>query len=75
MKVTRCNNEFLPFDLILSIESNEEAKAIYAIFSHTNNTKLLDNEFHYSITEALSEFDTKWKNVIAKGVTTDEFYK
>ena len=32
---------FKPFDLIFKVESEEEARALYAIFNHRDNAELL----------------------------------
>ena len=44
MKVKReeVKESFVPFNLVISIESEEEARAMYAIFNHANNTRLLN---------------------------------
>ena len=44
MKINeRGSNNFNPFDLVITIESEAEAKAMYAIFNHVRNVDILPN--------------------------------
>jgi len=76
MKVGRSQGNFIPFDIVISVESREEAQALYAIFNHRRNTQLLNNNVDFDIRKAVGEPYRVYedKEVIARGITCNEFY-
>jgi len=76
MKVSKNNEKgFTPFTLNITIESEEEARAMYAIFSHTRNTRLLAGKDEL-ITSAIgpSYSIQLSSDIIANRITYMEFY-
>ncbi len=65
------------FDVVLTVESEEEAKALYAIFNYYPNTKLLDDKFGESIRRVIGfkYADLGPSSLIAKGVCYGVFYR
>lgn len=71
--------EFVPRTLHLTIESEKEARAIYAIFNHTRNTDLFTNGQDGKVRRELADFGQHnmtgdMEEVIANGITYREFY-
>ncbi len=67
--------KFSPFDLVVTIESEEEARAIYAIFNYIPNTELLPDRISAQIRTLLgSKYDVLTPNTIARGVKYERFY-
>ena len=66
---------FEPIVLTITLETAEEARAMYAIFNNGRNTALL-SKGGYPVREALGEthYVGGSKDVIAQGVTHGEFY-
>ena len=66
---------FEPIVLTITLETAEEARAMYAIFNNARNTALL-SKGGYPVREALGEthYVGGSKDVIAQGVTHGEFY-
>lgn len=79
MKVTRTNQTgFTPFTLSITVESEEEARALYAIFNHTRNVRLLSANADMRIRNAIGHehyITCKTGDIIANGVRLGEFYK
>lgn len=78
MKITfnKQQPEFTPVQMVVDIETLEEAKAWYAIFNHGNNTRLLNTiDWTGSLEEVVGECCyTGRGEVITNGVTYSEFY-
>ena len=70
---------FMPFDLILTVENEEEAKGLYAIFNYIPNTEVLPSGLGLKVCENLEKIVGKiqWfsKNKLANGVLYEDFYK
>ena len=79
MKVNRFGSHegFPAFDITLTIESEEEARALYAIFNYIPNTDLFPDGVSLKIREKIGERFSNLGSgeVIAKGVTYDSFYR
>ena len=79
MKAYKLQNicEFAPFDVILTVESEEEARALYAIFNYSPNVNLLPGGDGAVVREAIGEKygDLGPSTLIAKGVYYREFYR
>ena len=67
------NDNFGPFNLVLTIESKEEAQALYAIFSYVPNIALMVNAT--ADIRALLEKYRITNGVIANNITVGPFYK
>ena len=67
---------FVPFELTLLVETEEEAKALFAIFNHSDNTALLK----YNIGEVIRNTIThqyrthNQSDIIANDITHGLFY-
>ena len=79
MKVKRSTNVFNPFSINITIETEEEAKALFAIFNHESNQSLF---YDASCCEDLKDeigfafyVDEDDDSIIANGVTAEDFYK
>ena len=68
---------FHAFDVTLTIESEEEARALYAIFNYGPNTDLLPCEIGKIVREVIGgEYgNLAAGSVIAKGITYVTFYR
>ena len=66
---------FTPFDLIFSVESREEAQALYAIFNYVPNLELLPIQQKLVVGEMLAEYANCHNNYIANNVTYYDFYR
>lgn len=68
--------QFVPFDLVLSIESKEEAQALYAIFNNRNNSELFGDYNSDMITGILGyKYYVAGPNkAIANGITHKQYY-
>lgn len=75
MKVNK-QEQFVPFDLVLSIESKEEAQALYAIFNKQENASLLGNDKADMVDCAIGSkyYIASSHKVIANGITHGEYY-
>lgn len=74
MKVssTKIEPKFKPFSFKLTVESKEEAQALYAIFNHIKTTELLKSA---QIRSAIgSEHYVYGGAVIANGISYNDFY-
>jgi hypothetical protein len=70
------NNSFKPFVLNLTVETEDEARALYAIFNNTDNLRLFHNS-STGVTDVLKQhgtFTTKYREVIANEITYEQFY-
>lgn len=78
MKIEFLKNkpEFTPVQIVVNIETLEDAHAWYAIFNHNRNTCLLgENVSADKLEEAVGECCyVGHGDVIANGVTYSEFY-
>jgi len=65
---------FVPFGIMINVESQEEAQALYAIFNHGKNAALFNDPD--SVLSAITGKYYVYKNaqVIANGVTYEKFY-
>jgi len=82
MKVHRDTRglRFRPFDITLTVESEEEARALYAVFNYSPNVDLLSFGACEPVRKAIGE---KYSylgadgadNVIARGITYGTFYR
>ena len=73
MKATLDKTSFTPLTLTITIESEEEARALYAIFNHRRNVSLLPKNI--ACRKMLSKYTTPSEEVIANGVTYEQFYQ
>lgn len=64
---------FNRFELRITVESEEEARALYAIFNHTNNVELLPEGSAERIRRAIGK-DYYSIGLIANGITHEQFY-
>lgn len=72
------NGEFQPFKLEITISTLEQAKAFYAIFNHTRNSDLLpSNDIRLLLQQHVGRqvYVSNSQNVIAQGITYEQFYK
>ena len=77
MKVHKLQNicEFTPFDVILTVESEEEARALYAIFNYSPNSGLFPGNAARDVRHTIGhKFRDTVNGEIANGVTSDQFY-
>lgn len=80
MKVTvsDAKKAFNPIQVSFTIESEEEYRAIYAIFNYNPNCQLLPANLPYELRKQLEQHKIKeigLDNVIARGVNYDSFYR
>lgn len=78
MKIKSSKPDFSPITLTITMETKEEAQAIYAIFNNTRNTMLLNSNVDQSIRDAIGReyyVPSHSSNVIAHGVTGTMFFQ
>ena len=78
MKVGKCAvqvEKFEPFGIMITVESAEEARALYAIFNHTRNAMLLSDEMPTRIKSAIGAQYYSRGGLLANGITDSEFYE
>ena len=78
MKVQRKNKAeiFEPFDLVITIESEEEARTFYAIFNSERNAVLIGYSSTNSLKDAIgNKYMTPREDIIARGIRYRDFYK
>lgn len=75
MKARRSSPKFKPVEITLTIESQEEAQALYAIFNYTPNCDLLPEDAPDKIRAALGDYAVRGTSPIANGITYAEFYR
>ena len=65
---------FVPFGIMINVETKEEAQALYAVFNHVKVSALFDDsdEVLNAITDKY--YVCKEEQVIANGVTYEKFY-
>ena len=73
MQATRVD-EFSPFKISITVETEEEAKALYAIFNHQKNITILPAGAAAAIRIAIKADFYVADGVIANGITYDQFY-
>jgi hypothetical protein len=77
MKAVRSNAQlsFEPFDIKITVETREEAQALYAIFNNCQNSDLLGSGVE--ITNAIGKeyYVNDSDKVIARGITYRKYYK
>jgi len=75
MKVEK-NKSFTPFDITITVESKEEAQALYAIFNYTPNCNLLSDDISIQIRHTIgNEYSvTRSHDIIANGIDYEDFY-
>ncbi len=68
---------FVPFEIVLTVGSTEEARALYAIFNYSPNLALLPEEKGDSIREVIGvQFATSHpEEEIARRITYLDFYR
>jgi len=66
--------EFTPFTLNITIETEEEARALFAIFNLRKNGRLLRGQDGLILEAIGKEYHVR-RDVIANGITYEEFYK
>ena len=66
-----------PFDVVLTVESEEEAKALYAIFNYCPNEDILPEGGAKQVRDAIGGRygDPGGGQLIARGVHYGEFYR
>ena len=78
MRVNRfgSTNKFHEFDVIFTVESEEEARALYAIFNYCPNTDLLGGDIGERTRKVIGEHFSELgsDSQIANGITYSEFY-
>ena len=78
MKVYKLQNicEFAPFDVTFTVESEEEARALYAIFNYVPNINVLPDGAGEIVRKVIGERYEKLgpDQLIARGVTYGKFY-
>lgn len=77
MRVSKTKSKgFIPFDITLSVESEEEARALYAIFNYVPNLDLFPEGVGASIRDKIGgEFEAlPCSGEIAGGITYSTFY-
>lgn len=62
--------KFEPVILEITIESEEEGRALYAVFNHTDNSLLLGHDIY----RALSRFATRYGSQITNRVSYNDWY-
>ena len=80
MKATRKElpepRAFKPFVLEIEVETEEGARALYAIFNNTNNSALLKCGEAQSIKNTIGrEYYLLWNEIISNGITGGDYYK
>ena len=79
MRVTKFggNDGFQEFDITLTIENEEEAKALFAIFNYYSNLDILPEGVGESIRRIIGEkyYDLGPDQMIARGVDYPNFYR
>jgi len=70
----KTTKSFNPFNLIITVESKEEARALYAIFNSCRNSCLLHNADEIKQTIG-DKYYVGEEEVIANGVTYENYYK
>ena len=76
VKKVETKEKFTLFDLVFTITSKEEARAMYAIFNHGHNTRLLKDSGEMVKDIIGRKYYVEYDNEeIANGVTYKEFYK
>lgn len=67
---------FTPIHLDITIETEEEAKAIFAIFNYSPNTDLLPDWVSEKVTNILAPYEVIGSDdEIANGIPYNDFYK
>jgi hypothetical protein len=75
-KRTKKKPEFPSFSIKIKIQSEEEARALYAIFNHAVPSRVFSEEACDAIKAAVGEeFYVTGNVVIGGGVTAHEFYR
>jgi len=77
MKVKQISTEhkMKPIELHLTIETREEAQALYAIFNYVPNGDLLGDKASDEIKDLIGgKYEVLSNDVIANGITYNEFY-
>ena len=77
MKVTTNKTEvFNPIQLHITIETVDEARAMYAIFNKTDNTCLLPKDMQTEIKDKIGKdyYVSRSQDIIANDITYRQFY-
>ena len=79
MKVRRTSEPcFKSFSIELEVQTEEEARALYAIFNHTRNIDLLPDDISKDIKEIIGDCHYVGQSdcsVIANGINGKTFYR
>jgi hypothetical protein len=70
-------DKFSPFDLVLTVETAEDARALYALFNYIPNTNLFEEDFPLKIRDILGSHGGRTESdaEIARGVAYHDFYR
>jgi hypothetical protein len=74
----KIDKEIEPFKVVIDVITKEQAQALYAIFNHTRNSDLLQpisENVRMQLSEKGDFYVHFGNNVIANGITYDQFYK
>ena len=79
MKVKKGKDGFQPFALEITIETAEEARALYAIFNHARTESLIHPMSMWELRKAIGSEHQVCDGIapdaeIANGITAREFY-
>lgn len=77
MKVSSTQQKFTPFSITIDIESEGEARALYAIFNHYSNDSLLGSKNARAIKTTIgTEFSLELQGQeINNGINGHKFYQ
>lgn len=77
VKMEQIVNDFTPIKISFTMESMEEARAMYAVFNNISNTCLfdVDSPIHDTTSILGDKFSVSGeKAVISNGITYEQFY-
>jgi len=78
VKTTFPKKEFTPFTIELTVETQEEGQALYALFNYTGCALLFPSSSRDAVKTALSTHGNfyvgNYPQVIARGITYEAFY-
>ena len=66
-----------PFNIVFAVESEAEARALYAIFNYGPNVDILPEDVDEEIRKAIGgkHGNISFNELIARGVSYEEFYR
>ena len=75
MKVESLKQRLEPITLAITLETEEEARAMYAVFAKSENAHLFNNNAD-EITDTLGiKYFVDGNNVISRGITARKYYR